>query len=88
MADTEFKMSIRIHLPIPQKCVEHILDHVADGRITRDDAKAAFRWCNKRPTVVFGKWFKTFNNFYLVGSDSAPTSVLNKIMVPQGIEVF
>ena len=69
---------------LPGAVWHHLLERVAERRISVTDLERLQAWVRTAPVAPEGDWFKDFGSFILCGSGKFPKTVLEKGMKPYG----
>lgn len=69
---------------LPRGVWQHLLQRVAERRISVADLLALQEWVKTGPVAPTGDWYKDFASFILCGTDQFPKTILEKGMKPFG----
>lgn len=72
---------------LPRGVWHHLLERVAERRISLIDLERLQAWVRTGPDAPDGDWYKDFGPFMLCGSGKFPKTVLEKGMTPYGSPV-
>lgn len=69
---------------LPRPVWEHLLQRVAERKVSLADLERLRNWVSGSPDAPEGDWYKDFGSFVLCGSGQWPKTVLTKGMKPFG----
>jgi hypothetical protein len=72
---------------LPRPVWEHLLERVAERKVSLDDLRRLQDWVKAAPEAPAGDWYKDFGSFILCGSGEMPKTVLTSGMGPFGMRV-
>lgn len=78
---------IRRH-KLPRALIEHLAERVLQREISVDQIGLFGDWCDTKPQVPVGSWFKRFPGMIACGEGELVKTFLIPGQVPHGEEVF
>jgi hypothetical protein len=73
---------------LPEALLQHLLDRLAERKISYIQIQELSIWVATNPEVPSGKWFKRFGSFTICGEGELVKTFLLPGQLPYGAEVF